>query len=283
MEKNKKSLDFFKKTFFHSFRTLYFIIKETLFSLFYLLIPFGKLNRKYFILSNLLCIILSFTGYLYFPFLGKFFPKLVNMIYLYSFLGIMFLLYINLQIKRIRDINITWWKIFFAQFFPPTIFLFWYLLVFTESESKYPDPKIQNKIKNYIKPLDFWLISYTLFLSLFLLVTIIAPHDYLNGALIHLIKNNLDTFLSYEHILVNNLNSFFHLNLHYESFLKIFYVIIYLSIIHFFIFIFGLITNLTLRPKKYPDSFYKEETHIEVENKKTQEPLLLEYKPEIKN
>lgn len=242
----KKSATFTGKTFWT-------IIKEFFLSFFHLFNPVGKLSRKYFISTSVFCIAITGLGFLYFPLVGDYFPKVVDQIYLYSFLGFMGLIFLNLQRKRIRDMDGSLWLLL-VQIIPTHTMMVWHSFIFAESQSQHPDPTehLGYKPVGYTHPVSFWMRSYLFFLAFFLLITGLAFNDYITPMFYNFyfveIVNYKDLYMPIFDFMAN------HLQITFNDFLifKVIYgVFLYLGI-HIAIFIVSILWMLTLRPpRKY--------------------------------
>jgi hypothetical protein len=234
-------------------KTFLIILKEFFLSFFHLLNPVGKLSRKYFILTNIYCFLLTGLGFLYFPLVGDYFPKIIDQVYLYSFLGFMGFLFLNLQRKRIRDMGGTHWFLI-VQLIPTHTFMVWHSFLFAESQSQHPDPtkELGYKPVGYTHPISFWMRSYLFFLAFCTLITGLLFNDYITPHFQNFYLMEIVNYKEYYMIIFEEISKY--TNVIFNDFLifKIIYGISLYILIHLAILILSLFWLVTLRPaKKY--------------------------------
>ena len=233
--------------------TFWIIIKEFFLSLFYLLNPVGKLSRKYFVSTNIFCLFILGLGFLYFPLLGNYFPKFIDQIYLYSFSVFMGLLFLNLQRKRIRDMDGSLWFLV-LQFIPTHTMMIWHNLLFSESQSQHPDPteKLGYKPASYTHPVSFWMRSYVFLFAFSTLIVGLLMNDYITPYFQIIYQNNIlnysDLFMPVFDLVSKHTSTVF------DSFFifKSIYLFSLYLLIHLAVFLLSIFCMLTLRHvKKY--------------------------------
>jgi uncharacterized membrane protein YhaH (DUF805 family) len=242
----KKSATFTGKTFWT-------LIKEFFLSFFHLFNPIGKLSRKYFIMTSVFCLAITGLGFLYFPLVGNYFPKIVDQVYLYSFLGFMGLIFINLQRKRIRDMGGTLWLLL-VQIIPTHTMMVWHSFVFAESQSQHPDPtkELGYKPVGYTHPVSFWMRSYLFFLAFFILITGLALNDYITPFFYEFYVTTIENYKDLYMPLFNLMSETFQITFNDFLIFKVIYGTFLYTAIHAGIFLLSIFWMVTLRPpKKY--------------------------------
>lgn len=232
-------------------KTFWVITKEFLLSFLYLFNPVGKLSRKYFIFTSIFCLLITGLGFLYFPLVSNYFPEIVDQIYLYSFFGFMGLIFLNLQRKRIRDMDGTLWLLI-VQLIPTHTMMVWHSFVFAESQSQHPDPtkELGYKPVGYTHPVSFWTRSYLFLLTFCLFITGLLLNDYITPEFSHFYLTEITNYQNFYIPVFESIGQ--HFNISFDDLLifKVFYGFFLYSLIHIGVFVLSIFWLITLRPPK---------------------------------